>query len=362
MSPFALLDELYLEILNRQLDPDFVKTFLALLVGRSSVQGVNLHKDDAILMNVSEKELHIKLRRMRSLLKFKPFIDVYHKSFLDFLQDSSRSGLYRVSKQGGQKRYLELIVDSVVRHVSMAIEQPDCHETCHSSPQFQSVVRTYPSHIDLPVEDWQEALKSLLDFQDKLLNTSKPQPCYVTQAMRDLLLQLAVLQRDSHPITAAEVPLSVTNATVTETSALLVKEARQNVVENDLDSCLSLLLSCLPKTNSVLVVDAAIIDHMTSLLAFDYTEVAAGVRSVSNAQRMIDVIGLLTNNETFLSQCGADAARKAAYLASEIFNRMPLLPCSALNKPTCLSEASVRFVIEVSPHALCIVLPSSCAS
>ncbi|KIL61774.1 hypothetical protein M378DRAFT_821226 [Amanita muscaria Koide BX008] len=97
MSPFALLDELYLEILNRQLDPDFVKTFLALLVVRSSIDEDDLHEDDAILMNVSEKELHIKLRRMRSLLKFEPFIDVYHKSFLDFLQDSSRSGQYHLS-------------------------------------------------------------------------------------------------------------------------------------------------------------------------------------------------------------------------------------------------------------------------
>ncbi|KAM6496432.1 hypothetical protein JOM56_009138 [Amanita muscaria] len=37
-SPFALLDELYTEILRRQLDQDFLKTFLALLIGRSSVR------------------------------------------------------------------------------------------------------------------------------------------------------------------------------------------------------------------------------------------------------------------------------------------------------------------------------------
>ncbi|KAM6491556.1 hypothetical protein JOM56_012948 [Amanita muscaria] len=125
MSPFASLDELFLEILKRQRDQDFVKTFLALLIGRSSINQDNLHKDDATLMNVSEKDLHAKLRRMRSLLKFEPFIDVYHKSFLDFLQDPSRSGQYHVSNQGGLKRYLELIVYSVVRHISMAIEQPN---------------------------------------------------------------------------------------------------------------------------------------------------------------------------------------------------------------------------------------------
>ncbi|KAM6499229.1 hypothetical protein JOM56_004737 [Amanita muscaria] len=126
MSPFGLLDELFLEILARQRNQDFLKTFLALLVGRISIEQDDLHKDDATLMNVSEKDLHIRLRRMRSLLKFKPFIDIYHKSFLDFLQDPSRSGQYHVSKRGGLKRYLELIVDSVVRHVSVAIEQPNC--------------------------------------------------------------------------------------------------------------------------------------------------------------------------------------------------------------------------------------------
>ncbi|KAM6499256.1 hypothetical protein JOM56_004764, partial [Amanita muscaria] len=98
MSPFALLDELFLEILKRQRDQNFLKTFLALFIGRGSIQvkerNVDLHKDDATLMNVSEKDLHIRLRRMRSLLKFEPFIDVYHKSFLDFLQDPSRSGQY----------------------------------------------------------------------------------------------------------------------------------------------------------------------------------------------------------------------------------------------------------------------------
>ncbi|KAM6499599.1 hypothetical protein JOM56_005107 [Amanita muscaria] len=125
MSPFAPLDELYLEVLKQPRDQDFLKTFLALLVGCSSVKWDKLYEDYATLMNVSEKGLHIKLRRMRSLLEFEPFIDVYHKSFLDFLQDSSRSGQYHVSKQGGQKQYLKLIVESVVRHVSIAIEQPD---------------------------------------------------------------------------------------------------------------------------------------------------------------------------------------------------------------------------------------------
>ncbi|KAM6489893.1 hypothetical protein JOM56_014705 [Amanita muscaria] len=38
MSPFALLDELFLEILKRQRDQNFLKTFLALFIGRSSIR------------------------------------------------------------------------------------------------------------------------------------------------------------------------------------------------------------------------------------------------------------------------------------------------------------------------------------
>ncbi|KAM6502775.1 hypothetical protein JOM56_002752 [Amanita muscaria] len=123
-SPFTVLDELYLAILRRQLYQDFLKTFLALLVGRTAVSG-NLHKDDAKLMNVSKEELHTKLRRMRSLLKFEPHIDVHHRSFLDFLNEPSRSGGYYVSKQGGKRRYLELAIDSIVRYVSIVIQHPE---------------------------------------------------------------------------------------------------------------------------------------------------------------------------------------------------------------------------------------------
>ncbi|KIL68688.1 hypothetical protein M378DRAFT_70677, partial [Amanita muscaria Koide BX008] len=129
VSPFAVLDELYLEVLRRPRHQDFLKTFLALLVGRIALSraglgGDRLHEDDSKLMNVSEKELHTKLRRTRSLLKFEPRIDVHHRSFLDFLNESSRSVDYYVNKQTGRRRYTELVVDSIVRHVSRAIENP----------------------------------------------------------------------------------------------------------------------------------------------------------------------------------------------------------------------------------------------
>ncbi|KIL58613.1 hypothetical protein M378DRAFT_310610 [Amanita muscaria Koide BX008] len=343
-APFALLDQLYLEILKQPRDQKFLKTFLALLVGRSSIGQDDLHEDDAMLMNIAEKDLHTKLRKMRSLLKFKPFIDVYHNSFLDFLQDSSRSGQYHVSKQAGLKRYLELVVDSVVQHVSMATNR---HETCHLSPKFKSIVEDYPPKIVLPAEDWQQALKPLLVLQDTLLNTLKPKPCRVTQVMRDLLLHLVLLQGRSHHIAVAHVPESNMNETVTGWISATVTEATQNRPETDLDSCLSALLPCLQKTDSIMLVDGAIIDHMASLLAFDYAETASRIQSVSDAQKLVDLIDLLTNNESFLSHCGPDAARKAACLASEIFARVPLLQRSIiLNGPLQSGDALLKHKLQ----------------
>ncbi|KAM6496479.1 hypothetical protein JOM56_009185 [Amanita muscaria] len=142
MSPFAVLDQLFLEILGRVLDQDFLKRYLGVLTARISVSDDygDLYKDDAVLMHVSEEELHANLRRMRSLLKFEPVIDIHHRSFLDFLHDSSRSGQYYIGQQGGMRRYLEVFVDSLVRYASAVIEQPNHHNVPHFTPRFRTTI------------------------------------------------------------------------------------------------------------------------------------------------------------------------------------------------------------------------------
>ncbi|KIL70509.1 hypothetical protein M378DRAFT_7330 [Amanita muscaria Koide BX008] len=107
-------------------------TFLAVLVARLSIARLsyayaedNFHLDDAMLMNVSEFELHRKLRGMRSLFKFEPHIDLHHRSFLDFLQDPSRSCRFYISQENAQRRYLGLITDSVVQFAEKTIDQPN---------------------------------------------------------------------------------------------------------------------------------------------------------------------------------------------------------------------------------------------
>jgi hypothetical protein len=122
-SPFAELDALYMEILQRQRHQTFLKNFLAVLVARTNLPPSqptidDLYRDDALLLDVTKKELQRKLRGMNSVLKFEPGIDVYHRSFLDFIQESSRSSQYYVSERSATRRYLELITDCLVRYAS----------------------------------------------------------------------------------------------------------------------------------------------------------------------------------------------------------------------------------------------------
>ncbi|KAM6492879.1 hypothetical protein JOM56_011013 [Amanita muscaria] len=125
LSPFSELDSLYTEILQRQADRNFLKDFLAVLVARNALSTEDLHEEDAVLLGLDKKELHRKLRGMHSVLKSKPFIDVHHKSFLDFLKDSSRSGEFHVSKGFANSRYMEMITDVLVKAASKVMEQPD---------------------------------------------------------------------------------------------------------------------------------------------------------------------------------------------------------------------------------------------
>jgi hypothetical protein len=79
-SPFAELDALYMAILQRQRHQEFVREFLALLIGRSNTANFSA-SDDALLFNTDEKGLHRKLRGMHTLLKIelRSAIDVHHR-------------------------------------------------------------------------------------------------------------------------------------------------------------------------------------------------------------------------------------------------------------------------------------------
>ncbi|KIL58956.1 hypothetical protein M378DRAFT_285071 [Amanita muscaria Koide BX008] len=257
MSPFAILDQLFLEILTRVPDQEFLKRYLALLVARISVSSGygDLHQDDAVLMHVSKQELHANLRRMRSLLRFDPVIDVHHKSFLDFLYDSSRSGQYHIRIQSGIRGYLEVFVDSLVRYASAVIEQPNPHNAPHFMPNFRTMITGYPLKIELPVKEWQEVTEPLLDLQDKLLQLPNfasawdllpCDQCTIFHLLRELLHIGLHLGFDPDAASVGEVSIRNLRKCRGVISSITDKTAK-NMNDKDLDGILLSLFARLPE-------------------------------------------------------------------------------------------------------------------
>ncbi|KAM6491983.1 hypothetical protein JOM56_012621 [Amanita muscaria] len=241
-SPFSELDALYTDILQRQRDQKFLKEFLPVLVARSGLNDGDLHEDDAMLLGLDEKQLHRKLRGMRSLLKFELFIDVYHKSFLDFLDDLSRSGKYHVSKHFANRRYMQLITDGLVKAALRVIDQPDSHEHDHFKPRFSTVTKRFPFPIELPLDNLEAMLRPLQIIQENLLQFPdmsvpwKPKACdecWTFDMIDDLLLHFACFRGTMQLQEPKYVGIRPLTAT----------EAKQRMPQLDLDACLSLLLA-----------------------------------------------------------------------------------------------------------------------
>ncbi|KAM6489913.1 hypothetical protein JOM56_014492 [Amanita muscaria] len=272
---------------------------------------------------------------MHSLFKFEPHIDLHHRSLLDFLHDSSRSCQFYISRENAERRYLELITDSVVRFASKTIDQPNYHETGHFCPQFHCISRFYPQRIKLPVTEWQEALQPLLRVQDKLLtlpnftstwNLLPCDMCTVFQIMRDLLLHLIIMEGSCRPVISSfQTERLCLNDSDVIRSTEISTEARQ---PDDLVGCIYSLLTQLRKAKLEPSVNTTTIELMRSLLCFDYAEIAKRVFSVADAQILMDFIDSLTNDSYFLTQCVPDTARQAVCLALETYARVPVLPRS----------------------------------
>ncbi|KAM6503620.1 hypothetical protein JOM56_000563 [Amanita muscaria] len=321
-SPFSELDALYTEILQRQRDQKFLKRIPP--------------GDDAMLLGLDEKQLHRKLRGMRSLLKFEPFIDVHHKSFLDFLPDSSRSSEYHVSKHFANRRYMQLITDELVKAASRAIDQTDSHENDHLKPRFSTVTKHYPFPIELPLDDVEEILRPLQIIQETLLrlpNMSVPwkpracDECWTFYVIDDLLLHLACFRgaiQLQEPKYIGIRPLTAT-------------EEKQRIPQLDLDACLSLLLPNLKGLESQLSLNVDTIGLVRALVHFDPTETAMKVRSITDAQNLIELIFCLNKKQCFKSWSGA-AAHNATRLALAIYGRVPLLPRSLFLNSAALDE------------------------
>ena len=126
-SPFADLDQLYLEILVRQPDQEFLSDFLNLwgLCLEQSISLPNFTVLSSLLLDLDSGrgELSAKLRGLHSLLDIDIniqdiFINAHHASFLDFIQDPTRSGQYCVDIQSGFRTFVRLFSTAMVKYIS----------------------------------------------------------------------------------------------------------------------------------------------------------------------------------------------------------------------------------------------------
>ena len=92
-SPYAQLDQLYMQILSQQPDIRFLRDIFTLVIA------LNYPSFDFICrrLRISEENLRLKLRKMHSLLLISDsYIRTYHLSLHDFLRDKRRAVKYRI--------------------------------------------------------------------------------------------------------------------------------------------------------------------------------------------------------------------------------------------------------------------------
>ena len=127
-SPFADLDQLYLEILVRQPDQDFLKTllnFLCLSIDHR-VDRVELIR---ILLDMKREEFLAKIRGLHSLLDISDVpsrnieVHPYHASFLEFLRDTRRSCQYQSDGVLGSRKFIDLFLKALIKYAP-SIQQP----------------------------------------------------------------------------------------------------------------------------------------------------------------------------------------------------------------------------------------------
>ncbi len=92
-SPYAQLDQLYLQILSQQSDIKLLRDVFVLIIAL----GITQSKFICRRLRISEENLRLKLRRMHSLLQISDWnITTYHRSLHDFFRDKKRAGQYHI--------------------------------------------------------------------------------------------------------------------------------------------------------------------------------------------------------------------------------------------------------------------------
>jgi len=92
-SPYAQLDQLYIQILSQQPDVRLLRDVFVLIIALDPARFPFICRR----LRISEEKLRRKLRKMHSLLRIDDYdITTYHLSLSDFFRDKNRSGKYHI--------------------------------------------------------------------------------------------------------------------------------------------------------------------------------------------------------------------------------------------------------------------------
>ncbi|KAF8691088.1 hypothetical protein AX14_002819, partial [Amanita brunnescens Koide BX004] len=189
LSPFADLDQLYLEILIRQPDQKFLRDFLRLwmVMLENYLTMHDFIKLSVVLLDLDSEtgELLAKLRGLHSLLDINIAdisIRAYHASFLEFLRDSTRSGQYSADVHSGCRTFFRLFLTPMVKYISKIQQTRGPGLYSYDDNNFKTLVdwrSTFTFILQrIPVDQWEEVLNPLMGLQDVTFFDSV-QPFYI---------------------------------------------------------------------------------------------------------------------------------------------------------------------------------------
>ena len=92
-SPYAQLDQLYIQILSQQPDVRLLRDIFVLIIALGEPRFQFICRR----LRISEEKVRLKLRKMHSLLQISDSsITTYHRSLHDFFLDKERAGIYQI--------------------------------------------------------------------------------------------------------------------------------------------------------------------------------------------------------------------------------------------------------------------------
>ncbi|KAJ7678025.1 hypothetical protein DFH06DRAFT_1465829 [Mycena polygramma] len=158
-APFAALDELYIQILSAvpvSRHPQLLE-ILAVIAAKFNLSGLHIEQ----LLEFQPGDARLILRHLHSVLDIPrdagKRISVHHASFLDFLDDPTRSGVFHIGELQRTNlahhilKGLSLEIDSSTDHVAWQLDQVEFEYVMSIQPTPDLVSRLRPLNTDFLV-------------------------------------------------------------------------------------------------------------------------------------------------------------------------------------------------------------------